>query len=296
MTQNKPFERVGLIARFGVRNIPATLETLKDHLLNSGKSVVIEEKSAQMIDCGDLPIANCLELNEHCDVLIVVGGDGSLLHAAHIALKNNLPIFGINRGRLGFLTDILPDNFEKVDDVLAGKYIVEPRFLLGAQVHDETEKIAELEALNDVVLLHAEATHMIEFEISINKEFAYRQLADGLIIATPTGSTAYSLSGGGPIMQPNLETLVMVPMCPHTLSNRPIVVHADSDININLTAGNDNAAYISCDGMQRVDIPNQGRIHIYKKPEKLQLIHPVDYSYYATLRDKLGWQHYAERG
>ncbi|MDF1654408.1 MAG: NAD(+) kinase [Coxiellaceae bacterium] len=296
MNQKSQFERVGLIARFGVRNIPTTLEALKDHLLNTGRTVVIEEKTAQMIETGDLPVIHCLELAKHCDVLIVVGGDGSLLHAAHIALKNNLPIFGINRGRLGFLTDIPPDQLEKVDAVLDGKYVLEERFLVGAQVHDDTEQIAELEALNDVVLLHADATHMIEFELTINNEFVCRQLADGLIIATPTGSTAYALSGGGPIMHPHLETLVMVPMFPHTLSNRPIVVQADADIDLRLTASNDNAAYISCDGMQRVDIPSEGRIHIFKKPEALQLIHPMDYSYYGTLRDKLGWQHYAERG
>lgn len=296
MTQYKAFERVGLIARFGVRNIPSTLQALEQRLLQLGKTVVIEQRSADMIDGLESPCVDSEQLAEHCDVLIVVGGDGSLLHAAHIALDNNLPILGINRGRLGFLTDIPPNQLELVDQVLSGDYILEQRFLVGATIYDGDTKVAELEALNDVVLLHADATHMIEFELTINNEFVCRQLADGLIIATPTGSTAYALSGGGPIMHPNLETLVLVPMFPHTLSNRPIVVSAEKSIDLRMSKHNTCPAYISCDGMQRVDMPDNGRIEIVKKPEKLQLIHPANYCYYDTLRTKLGWQHYAERG
>ncbi len=296
MNQNKTFERIGLIARFGVRHIPKTLQSLKDHLLERGKTVVIEERSAEMIESNNCEVVNSNDLKQHCDLLIVVGGDGSLLHAAHIALHNDLPILGINRGRLGFLTDIPPDRFDIVDDVLAGNYTMEHRFLLGTRIYDSHEKIAELDALNDVVLLHAEATHMLEFELKINGEHVCQQLADGIIIATPTGSTAYALSGGGPIMHPGLETLALVPMLPHTLSNRPIVVSADAQIHLQLTADNSSKAYVSCDGMQRVDLPDDGRIEISKKSDALQLIHPSNYCYYDTLRTKLGWQRHAERG
>lgn len=296
MKQNTSFERIGLIARFGVRNIPNTLSALKNHLSEQGKQVVLEKNSSEMIDAEDCPLIDSDELHKHCDVLIVVGGDGSLLHAAHIALHNKLPIFGINRGRLGFLTDIPPDQWSLVDAVLDGDYITEQRFLLGASIHTDGKKIDEANALNDVVLLHADATHMIEFELRIDDEYVCRQLADGVIIATPTGSTAYALSGGGPIMHPDLETLVMVPMFPHTLSNRPIVVDANQTIQLRLTDDNTSSAYISCDGMQRLDMPDDSYIEIVKKPDKLQLIHPSTYSYYDTLRSKLGWQNYAERG
>lgn len=295
MEQNTEFKRIGLIARYGVRNIPKTLSALKDHLLDGGKTVIIEQNSADMIDTGPCAVIHSDELHQHCELLIVVGGDGSLLHAAHIALKNRLPILGINRGRLGFLTDIPPDRFDMVDEVLAGNYFIEQRFLVSAHVFEDNNKINELSALNDVVLMHADTTHMIEFELDINGEHVCRQLADGLIIATPTGSTAYALSGGGPIMHPSLETLTLVPMFPHTLSNRPIVISADSHIQLTL-AGDSNSAYISCDGMERITVPDNGHIIINKQSNTLALLHPNNYCYYETLRTKLGWQRYAERG
>jgi NAD+ kinase len=294
MSNSQHFKRIGLIARFGTRNIPDTLRALHQFLQAQSYQVVIEENTASMMPATDSPTVTAKDLNQHCDLLIVVGGDGSLLHAAHIAIENELPILGINRGRLGFLTDIPPNDLARVGQVLKGFYKKEQRFLLDIAVNS-SEQNETLSALNDVVLLHGDAAHMIEFEIFVDDQFVCRQLADGLICATPTGSTAYALSGGGPIMHPGLETLVLVPMFPHTLSNRPVVVSANSEIRIDLIGTDASSAFVSADGLQRIDINEGTTLHISKQSQALQLIHPSDYNYFTTLREKLGWQHYAQR-
>lgn len=296
MTQHDTFHRIGLIARFGTYPVSETLHALQQYLLKLNKTIFIEKNTAEMMGLPlSYPAMEADKLHQHCDLLIVVGGDGSLLHAAHLAAQNNLPVLGINRGRLGFLTDIHPDDLHRVGQVVQGDYVEEKRFLLTVDIYQNQHKLETHRALNDVVLLHGDAAHMIEFEISINDQFVCRQLADGLICATPTGSTAYALSGGGPIMHPDIETLVLVPMFPHTLSNRPIVVSARDPIAITLTSAEQNTAFVSIDGMQRIDLSPEGHIHIHQQKQKLRLIHPSDYNYFTTLREKLGWQHYAQR-
>lgn len=287
---NKAFQRIALMGRTGIEGIPDTLMALKDYLLSLNKEVVLEENAAQMMNDHDLKTLPASKLNQHADLLIVVGGDGSMLNAAHIAVPQDLPVLGVNRGRLGFLTDIHPHDLTKIDIILNGHYQEEHRFLLETIVEEKNKSIGSDMGLNDVVLLPGDIAHMIEFDIYINDEFVCSHRADGLIVATPTGSTAYALSGGGPIMHPQLDAIALVPMFPHTLSSRPIVVQGTNKIRIYISENNDASPYLSCDGQSRMVVPPGGSIKIEKKSEQLRLIHPEDYNYYDTLRKKLDWE------
>lgn len=274
------FQHIALIGSTR-KNITDTLVAVKDYLIEQKLSVFIEENTALRMPKNNLPQFSENKIPAEIDLMIVVGGDGSLLNAAHCALPHNLPVLGINRGRLGFLTDIHPDELSKIGDVISGKYIIEERFLLKTQLGI---------ALNDVVLLPGNNAQLIEFDILINDQFVCQQRADGLIVATPTGSTAYALSGGGPILHPQLNAIVLVPMFPHTLSSRPIVVDGDAKIEILIRDQNEFSPCLSCDGRERIDLAPGTRITISKHEKKLHLIHPDNYSYFATLREKLGWQ------
>ena len=277
---NQKFQHIGLIGSTR-KHISETVESIKDYLLTQNVTVFIEENTAKTISENHLPTFSEKNIPADIDLMIVIGGDGSLLHAAHCALPYNLPVLGINRGHLGFLTDIHPDELSKIGDVLSGHYITETRFLLKTQLGI---------ALNDIVLLPGNTAQLIEFDIMINDQFVCQQRADGLIVATPTGSTAYALSGGGPILHPQLNAVVLVPMFPHTLSNRPIVVDGDDKIELVIRAENESSPCISCDGQERITIEPGTRLTITKNEKKLQLIHPKNYQYFATLREKLGWQ------
>lgn len=277
------FKHIALFGRTE-KNIADTLADVKDYLLKENVSVTIEENAAKIIPKNNLPTFSEKNIPREVDLIIVVGGDGSLLNAAHCALPYHLPVLGINRGHLGFLTDIYPNELSKISDVLNGKYVTEKRFLLHAKSEVDLGY-----ALNDVVLSPGEA-QLIEFDIFINDQFVCQQRADGLIVATPTGSTAYALSGGGPILHPQLNAIVLVPMFPHTLSNRPIVIDGDAKIELSISGRNKTAPFISCDGQHRIKIGIGSKILIQKNKEMLELIHPEKYEYFTTLREKLGWQ------
>lgn len=289
----KKFKRVIL---FGRRredsdSIADTLERLQEFLQQRNIDFIAETETAQYFNKLSCPSLDLDKLNDDSDLIICVGGDGTLLQAGRKAVLSNTPVLGINRGRLGFLTDIKPSEIElQIGDILDGNYHEESRFLLDAttSTDDEVQQLGT--ALNDVVLLPGLITHLVEFEIYINNKLVCQQRADGLIVATPTGSTAYALSGGGPILHPKLDAIVLVPMFPHTLSSRPIVVTGDSEIRIYITDTNRSAPNILCDGQERIDINPGSSVIITKKPEQLRLIHSVEYNYYETLRSKLGWQ------
>lgn len=252
-TVHTPFRKVALLGRQRVEGIEEALLVLRDYLLKHPVEVMLEPDTAELIPEANLPVFSKELLCQNCDLIIVVGGDGSMLNAAHIAVNYGLPVLGINRGRLGFLTDIRPDELHKINEVLAGHYIEEKRFLLDATIQDGNHVINSI-ALNDVVLLPGNIAHMVEFEVSINDQIISTQRADGIIVATPTGSTAYALSGGGPILHPQLDALVLVPMFPHTLSSRPIVVKSDSEITIIISAFSQVSPRVSCDGQDRIPL------------------------------------------
>lgn len=277
------------MGRSGVEGVPETLAAVKNYLLSLSIQVMLEKNTAAMMPDASLPVISADALQGHADLLIVVGGDGSLLQAAHIAAMQQVPVLGINRGRLGFLTDIPPNDFHQITAILHGHYQEEQRFLLEAHMETDDHTIAQGTGLNDVVLLPGDVAKMIEFDIYVNEEFVCNQRADGLIVATPTGSTAYALSGGGPIMHPHLNAVVLVPMFPHTLSSRPLVIEASNVIKIVISHHNDTSPYVSCDGQNRVAVSPGGVITIHKKSTALRLIHPENYNYYDTLRKKLDW-------
>lgn len=285
------FRKIGLMGRQRSPESIECLQILCDYLAKSAYDIVIEEDTACFLPENFYSIATKEEFGKQVDLVIVVGGDGSLLKAAHFVVDHGTPVIGINRGRLGFLTDIHPDEMtERLQDVLNGNFFEEKRFLLNAEIRHENEVIYKNIALNDVVLLPGEFTHMIEYEIYINKQFVCSQSADGQIIATPTGSTAYALSGGGPILHPSLDAIVLVPMFPHTLSSRPIVVDSNSNIEFKMIPRFETAPKVSCDGQERIAIASGDTLHVYKKTEHLRLLHPQNYNYYDTLRKKLHWE------
>jgi len=292
---NQPFRHIVITGRPGVAGASDTLQSLVELLQKEDVRASIDRNTASVLPKTDLPTCYLSKIPEGTDLILVIGGDGSLLDAARVAVDYDLPVVGIHRGRLGFLTDIAPDNLTQLRDVLAGQYIEERRFLLVAEVLQDSRSLAMQIALNDVVIHPGDEARMIEFETQINNEFVHNQRADGMIVATPTGSTAYALSGGGPIMHPGLNAIVLVPMFPHTLSSRPLVVAGDSDVKIFIKENNSSSAFMSCDGHQRVEIPPGARVQINKKTKHLRLIHPLDYNYYATLRGKLSWENYANR-
>jgi NAD+ kinase len=220
----------------------------------------------------------------------VVGGDGNMLGAARVLARFDVAVLGVNRGNLGFLTDLSPENFQQpLAEVLAGNFVTEKRHLLEIAVHRHGSIKSSNSAVNEAVLHADKVAHMIEFEAYINDEFVYSQRSDGLIISTPTGSTADSLSGGGPILTPDLDAMSLVPMFPHTLSSRPLVVSGNSEIRLKVAETNDAHLQISCDSHVILAVMPGDDIYIRKHPTPLRLVHPPGYSYYHVLRNKLGW-------
>ncbi|MCP4041774.1 MAG: NAD(+) kinase, partial [Gammaproteobacteria bacterium] len=222
--------------------------------------------------------------------VIVVGGDGSMLAAARAITDSDVRLLGINLGRLGFLTDLSPSNFVKyLDEIFAGKFQEEERYLLYTVIIRAQEEILRGRALNDVVVHKWNLARLVEYDTYVDGVFVNTQRSDGLIISTPTGSTAYALSGGGPILHPALNAMVLVPICPHTLSNRPIVVSDDSRIEVEINRERETIAQLTCDGQTTLELQAGDRIIVGREEQPIRLIHPADHDYYATLRTKLYW-------
>lgn len=284
------FKTIGLI---GKANHDATMETvvgLYNFLKSKGHNIVVEENVASYINDADCPVMNLLELGKLCDLAIVVGGDGNMLGAARTLSKHDVAVIGVNRGNLGFLTDLSPDDYEtSLTEVLDGKYKTELRFLLDVSVYRDGELKASNRAMNEVVLHADKVAHMIEFEAFIDGSFVFHQRSDGLIVCTPTGSTAYSLSGGGPIVHPNLNAIALVPMFPHTLTSRPLVVDANSEVKIIVSKAKDSLLQISCDSHIMLSVKPGDEIIIKKHHLGLRLVHPTNHDYYSVLRKKLHW-------
>lgn len=283
------FKTVGIFGRVRNPRIKETLISLITYLDSINQNFLVDSETAGVLDDYSGKCVAKRDLSNMCDLIIVVGGDGSLLQAVHTVINDETPVLGINRGRLGFLTDILPSELQKIKDILEGQFIIEKRFLLTATVYAGSVKLGESDGLNEVALIPDLIPHMNQFEIYIDDKFVFSQESDGLIVATPTGSTAYALSGGGPILHPQLDAMVLVPMFPHTLSNRPIVVEGDKRITIIISPENTATPRVTCDGQAFINTPPGSYIHIFKKQQRLNLIHPIDYDYYATLRSKLHW-------
>jgi NAD+ kinase len=284
---------IGVIGRVTNPGVKETLKILIDYLHHLDKKTLIDAETAAILNDESLSTVPRHQLGKNCDLVIVIGGDGSLLNAAHTLVQDEVPVLGINRGSLGFLTDIHPTELSKIKAILEGDFILEKRFLLTAaiQLHGEAlnPPMGQGNALNEFALIPDAIPHMIEFEVYIDNRFVCSQRSDGMIIATPTGSTAYALSAGGPILHPQLDAIVIVPMFPHTLSVRPIVINGNQEVNIIITPNNSTSPRLACDGQNYINTPPGSHITITKKAKQLHLVHPQDYDYYETLRSKLHW-------
>lgn len=290
MTQQK-FKRVILYARQHRANqgVNESLHRLVEYLADQKIETFMDCDTAESFDIP-VPILSREAMGKKHDLIIVVGGDGSLLSAARMAIHVNIPVVGINRGRLGFLTDISPHDMDaQLSEILAGQYTEELRFLLHTRIGDGNTTYYEGDALNDVVLSGGSETHLVEFDVYVDKQFVSHYRADGMILATPTGSTAYALSAGGPIMHPQLDAMVMVPMFSHSLSARPLVLDGQVKIDLRISEQNENDLQISCDGHESHIVKPGQHVSISKNTQHLRLLHPMDYHYYDTLRIKLGW-------
>jgi NAD+ kinase len=286
------FKRVILYARQHRANqgVSESLHRLVDFLEQQNIQIFQDIDTTASFEMN-IPVLPRENMGDKNDLIIVVGGDGSLLSAARMAIKVNTPVIGINRGRLGFLTDILPQDIEThLSAVLSGKYEEEKRFLLHTRIFDDENTYFEGDALNDVVLGRGSETHLIEFSVHINQQLVSHYRSDGMILSTPTGSTAYALSAGGPIMHPQLNAIVLVPMFSHSLSSRPLVIDGEAQIELHISPFNETELRISCDGHESRMVKPGQKVSIQKNSNQLRLLHPLDYHYYDTLRSKLGWE------
>lgn len=284
------FRRIGLIAKRDDPAVPKTLARVAGFLRASGCELLADEATAARMPDPAAAVCPPGRLGCEADLVVVVGGDGTFLHAARAVADAGVPLLGVNLGRLGFLVDVSPEEIpERLGEVLAGHYVEDRRALLHARVVRAGEILHESDALNDVVVHKADVARMIEVETYIDGRFVCAQRADGLIVSTPTGSTAYALSGGGPILHPALEALVLVPICPHTLSNRPIVVSGGSRVEIVVGGWHHPDAAVTCDGQDLYHLQPGDRIEVARRDPPVRLIHPPGYDPYEILRRKLGW-------
>jgi NAD+ kinase len=292
------FSIIGIISRRDNRELVDTLLTVTAFLQRRPHTrIILDEAVSALLGTHPYETMARGQMAGVCQLMIVVGGDGSMLKAAPLLADHDLPVVGINRGRLGFLTDIRPEAIElALGPILEGQFVQESRFLLDVFLETAKGEVLLGAAMNDVVLHPGRAATMIEFELYIDGGFVYNQASDGLIVATPTGSTAYSMSAGGPIMHPKLDALVLVPMYPHSLSSRPIVIDSESSIKLVIGDRENTSPQVSCDGSVVHATSVGDTITIRRKQKQLQLLHPVDYDYYATCRSKLHWSHRPDKG
>lgn len=289
------FNQIGIIGRLHSPAVVETVHRVMACLSRCQHHVWVDEPIAACLDAellvgmqygtGDVHF-----LGQQCDLVIVVGGDGSMLSAARVMATYGVPMIGINRGKLGFLTDIAPDQLESsLEQVLAGQFETSDRFMLSAHVLRNGKEVGRGSGLNDVVLHPGRSARMLAFDLSIDGMPAYFDRADGLIIATPTGSTAYALSAGGPIMHPSLDAIALVPMNPHNLSSRPLVVSADAELEVHIGQDNSTQPIISCDGQVHIVCEPGDQVLIRRHDARLKVLHPLGHHFYERCRSKLGW-------
>lgn len=288
MTQE--FQSIGILAKRHDASVHQTLAKLIDHLLTRGKRVVVDEGLAETHPA----IENCprKQLGADCDLVVVVGGDGTLLDAGRVLAVHDTPLLGVNLGRLGFMVDVLPaDMTATLDEVFAGRYTAESRLTLGARIlhADGRPGSGQISAINECVIRNQAFARVLDFDTYMNGDFISHHRADGMVIATPTGSTAYALSGGGPVLHPDLNALALVPICPHSLTDRPLIVDAAHEIEVRVGASHEGAALFTSDGQVTQPLGPGDRVLIERGPHDLKLIHPPGYDYFNILRNKLQW-------
>jgi len=282
------FKTVAVVGKSDAANLPEVLDQLAGVLRRRGIKLVMDPATASAFKRGPDATAELSQLPSRADLAIVVGGDGTLISSARLMAERGVPLVGVNLGRLGFLTDIPADGLEgAIESILDGEFISEQRTLLAGAVRREGKTMLSALAMNDVVVSRGAMGSMIEFGVTVDGEFVYTLRADGLIVATPTGSTAYALSAGGPILHPALSAIALVPISPHTLSNRPVAIRSTSRIEITLVRGVDARANFDVQADCQLDVGDV--VAITAAPRAVKLLHPKGYRYFSMLREKLKW-------
>ncbi len=289
------FRQVALIGKYptavsGTQTTAAraALEDIAQFLASSGCKVVLEQATAAHNGITSYPTLDVPAIGAHCDLGLVVGGDGTMLGIGRQLAKFDVPLIGINQGRLGFITDIPLDSYRAtLTPMLRGEFEEDQRSLIQAQVMRDGEKVFDALAMNDVVVNRGATSGMVELRIEVDGHFVSKQRADGLIVASPTGSTAYSLSAGGPLLHPSIHGFVLVPIAPHTLSNRPIVLADAAEIAIEVVSGRDASA--NFDMQSLASLLHGDRIIVRRSEHRVRFLHPRGWSYFDTLRGKLHW-------
>ena len=282
---------IALVGKYNAPGITESIIKLANFLELAGHTVVFESETALNMELHDFNVMAAPEIGKHADAAIVIGGDGTMLGIARQLAPYDVPLIGINQGRLGFITDIPLDGMiAAVTAILNGKFVAEQRSLLQAIVVRDGNQIFSGMAFNDIVVSRGAGSGMVELSVDVDNHFMYNQRSDGLIISTPTGSTAYALSAGGPLLHPNLSGIVMVPIAPHALSNRPIVLSDSSEICIAIVAGRDMS--VNFDMQSFASLLTKDRIIINRSAHTVTFLHPEGWNYYDTLREKLHWNEY----
>ena len=283
------FKTIALIGKYQSPEVAEAVLRLANYLRGLGIAVLIEQGTASSTGLtAGFTVASYDEIGARADLAVVLGGDGTLLNSACRLASYNVPLAGVNQGRLGFLTDISREvALDKIGEILQGRYTEESRILLDAEVLRGGQRVFHTVALNDVVVNKGELGRMIEFDLRVDGEFVYTQRSDGMIVSTPTGSTAYALSANGPILHPSVEGIALVPMCPHALTARPITLPDHCCIEIVLLPPHHSRVHF--DGQSRYDTRAGDTVRITRSPHRVRLLHPPGYSYFAMLREKLHW-------
>jgi NAD+ kinase len=282
------FRHAAIVGKYQARGIRPVLEDIAHFLISRGLEVSFERETATATGVTDFEALSPQEMGQRCDLAVVVGGDGTMLGIARELARWNLPLVGINQGRLGFITDIPNDKYkEALAPMLAGDYEEEQRAMLEGDVWRDGQRIFEGISLNDVVVSRGATASMVELRVDVDDEFVANIRADGLIVSTPTGSTAYALSAGGPILHPSIGGLVVVPIASHTLSNRPIVLPDRGEVRIGIVAGKDVSANFDMHNL--ASLLHGDQVRVRRSAFKVRFLHPRGWSYYATLRRKLRW-------
>jgi NAD+ kinase len=292
---------VAIVGKYQAEGIASSLLEIASIVTAAGHRVVVDRDTSHLCALKDFPVLDTEEIGEQASAAIVVGGDGTMLGIARQLAPYNVPLIGINLGRLGFMTDIsLESMVGALNEMLAGRYEVEERTLLSGSIHrcstndgpgddcaDDGAEVFTALALNDIVVSRGAVSGMVELSVDVDGRFMYSQRSDGLIVSTPTGSTAYALSANGPIMHPGLRGFLMVPIAPHSLSNRPIALPDTCKVDITVTGGRDVSANFDMQSFTALQLGD--RVSIERAPMTIRFLHPVGYSYFATLRQKLHW-------
>lgn len=284
------FANVALVGNDRDARVVESMQILAAHLHSRGRRIIAETDS--VVDFGDTRVERrpAAALADGADLVVAIGGDGTMLHAARLASPHGVPVLGVNRGRLGFLADIGPlDLRDRLDEILAGRFVQDRRAMLTARLSSAGKNGVSSQALNDVVLQKWQTGRTLDFETYIDDRYVNTHRADGLVVATATGSTAYALSCGGPILYPELDALVLAPICPHTLSDRPIVIRSSSRVEIRLLERPETQAQVICDGVSLGELALGEKLVIEPAASTVTLLHPQDHDYFRILRSKLRW-------